>query len=168
MCNKTQPEIQSWDYWPCRGIAEPPAHSLSGARRCPWPKSSNGREGRDKHRQVKPRGSSGSPYPAWQGAACPQEQAPNETSNKPPALRPCQHEVPLTGHKNASQEPPAAPPSANPLKSVCAAEVSPSPASCSDQQSSFPPEGAHHNETHTDTRANVALLAPLPSCPFRA
>lgn len=31
--NKTQPKIQSQDYQPRRGIAEPPAHSLVGARR---------------------------------------------------------------------------------------------------------------------------------------
>lgn len=174
--SKTQPEVRPWDYWPRRGIAEPPGHSLGGARRCPWPESSNSREGGDEHRQQRPRGSGSSPCPAQQTVACPQEQATDETSNKPSALHPCQHEVAFTGRKNTSQEPPkqhnsqtpAAPPSTNPLKSVCAAEVSPSTASCSGQQSSFPPEEAHRINAHTDSWANTVLLAPHPSRPSRA
>lgn len=117
------------------------------------------------------------PLPGLAGSGMPPGAGSQQDLQQATALCPCQHKVPFTGHKNATQEPPkqhdsknlaAKTPSTNPLKSVCAAEVSPSPASCSGQQSSFPPEGAHHNETHTDTRANIALLAALPSCPFRA
>lgn len=87
------------DCWPHGGIAEPPAHSLGGPRRCLWLKSSNSRKGRDEHGQQKPRSSGSSPCPARQGEEYTQEQATGKTSNKPPALHPCQHQVAFTGCK---------------------------------------------------------------------
>lgn len=78
-----------------------------------------------------------------------------QTSNGSAALCPCQHEEPLTGQKNTSQDPqirglPLT------LSSVCEADF-PLPASCWGQQLSFL---AKDTSKHTDSWVNSAARSP--------